>query len=172
MTDVGLKGVADVTSQQASQAECVPWPAPLLMALPMLRTIEVGDAAVLFRFDWMSAARTVHLDEAKHPVDVAPSLQGHSIGWWEGKTLVVDTIGFAPHREGAGWSLPSGKSKHLVERFTLNEDRGSLTCEFTIEDSVSLTQPVTYSMRWAHRPDLKASGQECNAEIATRFLHQ
>jgi hypothetical protein len=172
LTDVGAKGVADVPSQQASQAKCVPWPAPLLMALPMLRTIEVGDAAVSFRFDWMNAARIVHLDVTQHPAEVAPSLQGHSIGWWEGETLVVDTVGFAPHREGAGWSLPSGDSKHLVERFALNEDRLSLTYQFTVEDPLSLTQPVTYSMRWAHRPELKASGQECNAEIATRFLRQ
>ena len=86
--------------------------------------------------------------------------------------MVVDTVAFTPHREGAGWSLPSGKSKHLVERLALNEDGASLSYEFTVEDPLSLTRPVTYGMRWTYRPDLKASGQECNAEVATRFLRQ
>src|SRR4029077_16534773 len=46
LTDVGRRGIADVKSQQASQSECSPWPAPLLMALPMMRTIEVSPNTV------------------------------------------------------------------------------------------------------------------------------
>lgn len=155
-----------------SQAECTPWPAPLLMALPMLRSIEVGERAVSLRFDWMNAVRTVRLDIAAHPSDVAPSLQGHSIGRWEGETLVIDTVGFTPHPEGAGFGVPASTQKRLLERLTLDDDKTTLTYEFTIEDPSSLTEPKTHSIRWIHRPDLQHSGEECDLDIARRLFDE
>jgi len=170
LTDVGRRGIADVKSQQASQSECSPWPAPLLMALPMMRTIEVSPDTVTLRFDWMNGLRIVHLNINEHPAGVVPSLQGHSIGQWVGKSLVIDTVAFTPHREGAGFGIPSGASKHLIERLTLDTDGTTLTYEFTVEDPLSLTEPVTRSLRWAYRPDLEPTNQQCDTEIATRFL--
>lgn len=170
LTDVGSQGVANVKTQQASQAECSPWPAPLLMALGVMRTIDVSADTITLRFDWMNGLRTVHMNLKEHPAGAAPSLQGHSIGRWDGAALVVDTVGFTPHREGAGFGIPSGASKHLVERLTLDADRTTLTYEFTVEDPLSLTEPVTRNLQWAYRPDLQPTGQQCDPEIATRFL--
>jgi hypothetical protein len=170
LTERGRQGVADTVGQQASQSRCEAWPAPLLMGLPMMRTIDVRDDTVKLRFDWMNGERTVQMNAAGHPAGLAPSAQGHSIGRWEGATLMIDTVGFAPHREGAGFGVPSGEGKHLVERLSLNGDRSALTYEFTITDPLSLTAPVSYRAQWLHRPDLQPAGQPCDPEIATRFL--
>ena len=170
LTDAGRLAIDDIASQQKSQGDCTPWPAPLLMALPMLRTLEISADTVTMRFDWMNARRVVHLDVVAHPENVEPSLHGHSIGRWESETLVVDTIGFAPDREGAGFGVPSGPNKHLSERFSLSDDRQRLVYEFTVDDPLSLTQPVTYSLEWLHRPDLQPSGLACDMAVATRFL--
>ena len=172
MTEVGRQGVADTASQQASQAECAPWPAPVFMAFPALLTLEARPDVVALRFDWMNGERTIHMDVTEHPADVAPSLQGHSIGRWEGEALVIDTVGFTPHREGAGFGIPSGESKRLMERLTLTEDRTSILYEFTVEDPLSLTEPVTRSVQWTYRPDLAPSGQQCDPQIATKFLRE
>jgi hypothetical protein len=110
------------------------------------------------------------LNLEEHPAGLAPSLQGHSIGRWDGSALVIDTVGFTPHREGAGFGIPSGPSKHLIERLALDPDRTTLTYEFTVEDPLSLTTPVTRSLQWAYRPDLEPTGQQCDPEIATKFL--
>jgi hypothetical protein len=169
ITDVRREGVADTASQQRSQAECAPWSVPLLMTFPVLLTIDEQRDALTMRFDWMNGERTIHLNLAEHPANLAPSLQGHSIGRWDGATLVIDTVGFLPNREGVGFGIPSGDSKHLTERITLNEDRTSVTYEFTVEDPLSLTEPVTRSVQWAYRPDLEPSGQSCDTEVATRF---
>ena len=53
LTDAGRTGIADVKSQQASQSGCSPWPAPMLMALGVMRTIEVSANMIVLRFDWM-----------------------------------------------------------------------------------------------------------------------
>jgi hypothetical protein len=170
LTYAGRAGVADGAGD--SQALCTPWPAPLLMALPVMRTVEVRADRVTLDFDWMGGARLVRLDLEEHPSAIVPTLQGHSIGRWEGETLVIDTIGFIPHEEGAGFGVPSGNDKRLVERLTLTADRTRLTYEFTVEDPLSLTQPVTYRMEWVHRPDLEPTGQSCDRELAERFLNE
>ena len=174
LTEAGRAAVADIDGQRAADASCAPWPAPRIMNLPVLRTIEVDAGVVKLAFDWMGAERIVHLDQAEHPPAVAPSLQGHSIGRWEGETLVIDTIGFTPNRMGLGLGVgvPSGSSKHLVERLSLTEDRLQLQYEFTIEGPEYFSGPASFTTVWDHRPDLEPSGEECNPENAKRFLTQ
>ena len=170
VTEVGRAGLADGVGD--SQVLCTPWPAPMIMALPMLRTIDVSDDRVQIDFDWMNAKRLIRLDLAEHPSELQPTVQGHSIGRWDGETLVVDSIGFAPHEEGAGYGVPGGAQKRLVERLTLADDRSRLTYEFTVTDPLSLTEPVTYAMEWIHRPDLMPTGDVCDRGLAERALNE
>ena len=86
--------------------------------------------------------RLVPTDGRKHRDDVAPSLRGDSIGWWEGDTLVVDQRNFTDtnwmHAEG----LVSFHSDalHIVERYR-RVDANTLEVEATIEDPKVLTGP-------------------------------
>jgi hypothetical protein len=116
--------------------------------------------------------RVVHLDLQAHPSDVEPSLLGHSIGHWEGDTLVVDTTAFAAHPEGFGFGLPSSARKHLVERFSLSADHRSLVYETTAEDPETLMTPTKFTARLPYRPDLKPSGTPCDLTAAQRYLHE
>ena len=108
---------------------------------------------------------------AAHPANVQPSLHGHSIGRWEGETLVIDTIGFEPNPSGIGMNVPSGPRKHTVERLTLTEDRTRLRYEVTVEDPTYLTGPATLTQQWDHRPDLEFSQNTgaCDPEVARRY---
>ena len=76
--------------------------------------------------------RTVHMNMTAHPANVAPSRAGHSIGRWDGDTLVVDTVGFAPG--SLAGSLPHSSKLHVVERFTLNPATLELTRDIVSED--------------------------------------
>ena len=158
-----------------SQAGCPRYPPPMLDDLPSVREIKIGEREILIRFDTggVEAVRTIHLDRADHPADAEPSLLGHSIGRWDGDTLVVDTVAFAPNARGvSAIGIPSGPGKHMTERFTLAEDGLSLRRETTLEDPDYLTARVSYVMVWDHRPDLEFSSasQTCDPEIANRFL--
>jgi hypothetical protein len=150
---------------------CEPFPPPVLSIFPDVRTIEVDGTTISLRFEGavgVPMTRVVHLN-AQHPAGLAPSLMGHSIGHFEGETLLIDTVGFLPHRNG-GLFVPSGTDKHLVERLTLSADRRHLEYTFTLEDSLSLTAPLSYTATWDHRPDLELSGEACDPEIARRAL--
>src|SRR5688572_4593100 len=76
--------------------------------------------------------RTVYLNLTAHPANIKPSRAGHSIGRWEGDTLVVDTVGFAPG--SLAGNLPHSDKLHVVERFTLNPTTLELTRSIVAED--------------------------------------
>jgi hypothetical protein len=144
----------------------------MLSVFPDMRSIELGAETVVMRFEGavgVRMERVVHLDQSAHPANVAPSVMGHSIGRWEGRTLVIDTVGFAPYRLGL-IMIPSTPAKHLVERLTLADDRLHLQYAFTLEDPEYLAAPATYTATWDYRPDLEPSGQPCDPETARRPL--
>ena len=68
--------------------------------------------------------------------------------------------------------MPSGLRKHLVEKFSLTEDRRHLKYEFILEDPDWLTAPVQQSIQWDYQPDLKPSGVKCDIAAASRFLKE
>ncbi|HEY3517400.1 MAG TPA: DUF6152 family protein, partial [Gammaproteobacteria bacterium] len=150
---------AAISEPNAALGICADFPAPLLSVFPDLREIEIGDSTITMRFEaqGQDVTRVIHLDQAQHPPNVAPSPHGHSIGRWEDKTLVVDTIALAPHSVGVWIAVPSGPSKHLIERFALGADGRHLLYDLTIEDPAGLTAPASLSSQWEYRPDLEPS---------------
>ena len=84
--------------------------------------------------------RNVYMDGRPHPKDLKPSWYGHSIGKWEGDTLVVDTVGFNERfwltREG----VPHTSQLHLIEKFS-RPNHDQLKYEATVDDPGAYTQP-------------------------------
>jgi hypothetical protein len=151
---------------------CYPEPTPVLSILDELRTIDLGEKQVVLKFDNTGdhVDRVVHMG-ASHPADLKPSRHGHSVGRWEGETLVIDTIGFEPNPSGLGLNVPSSARKHTIERLTLADDRVRLRYEVTVEDPEYLTGPATLTQQWDHRPDLEFSQNtgKCDPEVAARY---
>jgi hypothetical protein len=156
----------------AADGLCYVEPIPFLAMLDEMRAIEMGKDEVVMRFDNSGdiVVRRVRMNAA-HPAKVQPSRQGHSIGRWEGDTLVIDTIGFEPDPSGLGMNVPSSTRKHTIERLTLTEARTRLRYEITVEDPAYLTKPATLVQQWDHRPDLGFSpaSEACDDEVAARY---
>jgi hypothetical protein len=174
LTEAARARATDSSAAVVSSGICQAFPPPILTSLPNLRTIEVGRDVVVIRYDadGLEAVRIIRLDQSEHPADAEPTLLGHSIGRWEGETLVVDTVAFAPNPSGLTVGAPSGPGKHMVERLSLTNDRLRLKHEFTLEDPAHLAEPVSFAALWDHRPDLKPSGEACDPEVARRFLDE
>jgi hypothetical protein len=145
---------------------------PLLHVFPDLRTIEVADGTVVIRTETngVNQERIVHVDQDTHPAGLEPTVEGHSIGRWDGGTLVIDTVGFAPSRTPDLVLLPTHRGTHLVEKLTLTHDRRHLDYEFTIDVPAYLVEPATFRATWDYRPDLEPSGAACDPEAARRSL--
>jgi hypothetical protein len=82
-------------------------------------------------------ARTVHMNMTSHPPSITPSRAGHSIGRWDGDTLVVDTVGFAPG--SLAGTVAHTDQLHVVERFTLDPATLSLKRDYVAEDPAYFT---------------------------------
>jgi hypothetical protein len=151
---------------------CVPLQPPLLHVFPDPRTIEVTDTAVVIRSETngMKQERVVRLDRSTHAIGLEPRVEGHSIGRWEGETLVIETVGFAPAASPGLTSTPTHASTRLVERLTLTEDRRQLEYVFTLEVPDYLAGPATFRAIWDHRVDLEPSDEICDPNAAVQTL--
>lgn len=91
--------------------------------------------------------RIIYTDGRKHPERFDTSFWGHSIGHWEGDTLVVDTIGLNDETWLGGMHTQSIHSDqlHVVERWTRKGD--TIEVEMTVEDPVMFTKPWSPRVR-------------------------
>jgi hypothetical protein len=169
LTDKG-KSAPRLSPTEGTQKDCVPIGEPALMFYPVASSIKVEKDRVLLDVDWLDTTRIVYMDGRAHPPASQTFLHGHSVGRWEGKTLVVETTNFKEHPQGLSMSLPSSAQKKLTERFALNPDGKSLTYSGTVEDPVYLAKPGEWTGHWEYRPDMTSSNQKCDIEIARRFL--
>ena len=101
---------------------------------------------VIIRYEMMHDTRIVYLDGRRHPPSSVRWMAGHSVGHWEGETLVVDTTNFTDDTNFRG--MPANTRQdifatagmHVVERFT-RTSLGSIDYEFTVEDPDTWTAP-------------------------------
>jgi len=95
--------------------------------------------------------RIVYLDGRGHPEDLDPSYVGHSIGHWEGDTLVVDVVGLnddtwlGSGTVGPKYAMMHSDKMHVVERWTRTGN--VVTYEATVEDPVMFTKPWVMTPR-------------------------
>ncbi len=107
--------------------------------------------------------REVFMDGRPHPAKIdfeAPSFKyvGHSVGWWEGDVLVVDTVGVNPKHE-LYYGVPNGGDMHVVERYRLL-DLKTLEVVMTVDAPKVLAQPWVFRKTYDARP-VGGSAPEC-----------
>jgi hypothetical protein len=113
---------------------------------PMEFLFTPGRVTVLFEA-W-TQVRRIFTDGRGHPDDLEPTFYGHSVGHWEGETLVVDTTGLKP---GALIAQGMGHSdkERITERIHLAQgDPDTLLDELSIDDPEALAQPWTGVYRY------------------------
>jgi hypothetical protein len=112
---------------------------------------ETGDSG---------AHRVIHMDGRGHPADALPTWFGHSIGRWDGDTLVVDTAGYNDKFWIDSRGTPHTEQLHTVERYT-RINWGRLRHVFLLDDPGAFSKPVTMTfIARLLRSDLKTGGGE------------
>lgn len=105
-----------------------------------MQLVQTKDSVLIFN-EMVHSARIVDMTGKSHPPAHVKFLTGHSIGRWEGDTLVVETTNFA---KDSLFRMSTTNMK-LVERFSA-EDGETLRYEFTLTDPTVWTKPFTVSM--------------------------
>ena len=171
--DLSIAGV--VFPNPANQ--CWPEPASFIYKNFGLQILQEPDQITLL-YEQDHEVRRIRMNQS-HPADVKPSWYGDSIGYYEGDTLVVDTVGIRADRPHAMLDLygtPYTKDIHFVERYRVidydaakdgldrsekenfrinnapadRDYRGKhLQIQFTIEDNGAFTMPWTATMTYA-----------------------
>jgi hypothetical protein len=125
-------------------------------ALPFSIVQNKDHVAWLYMYTYF---RSVPFDVRKHEEDPDPRYFGDEIGWWEGDTFVIDSVGF---KSTNMWidenGNPQSDAMHAVERWT-RLDAGHIHVDVTIADPKYYTHPFTYSRTWV-AGDPKASQHE------------
>ena len=109
--------------------------------------IREEEAVVLIQHEFMDTRRTVHLDRSEHPQDLTHSALGHSIGRYEGSTLVIDTVGYEAGVLYQFPGLPHSNQLHTVERLTPSDDGQVIEVSWVADDPEYLTDVVSGNLR-------------------------
>jgi hypothetical protein len=120
-------------------------------AIHVVQTPQV--TAILYESAPYSTFRLIYTDGRPHPKDLETTFMGHSIGHWEGDTLVVDVAGLSDDTwlGGGGatgramYTSIHSDQEHVLERWTRDGD--VLTYEATVEDPVTLEKPWVITPR-------------------------
>jgi hypothetical protein len=142
---------------------------PRATYMPYPFQIVQSSAKIQMIYTFSNAARTIHLDQVAGPPD--DTWMGHSVGHWEGDTLVVDVT----HFNDKTWLDRAGNfhsdALHVVERFTpMSPD--ALRYEVTIEDPNVFTKSWTIAMPIYRRlePNIQLLDYPC-IDFTEEFLY-
>ena len=142
---------------------------PRATYMPYPFQIVQSSAKIQMIYTFSNAARTIHLDQVAGPPD--DTWMGHSVGHWEGDTLVVDVT----HFNDKTWLDRAGNfhsdALHVIERFTpMSPD--ALRYEATIEDPNVFTRSWTIAMPIYRRlePNIQLLDYPC-IEFTEEFLY-
>lgn len=126
--------------KDAPGARCLPRGITNAGALFPFKLVQTPALLVMLFEDDIPSHRQVFLDGRGHPADPNPLWMGHSIGHWEGDTLVIDTVGFDDRSWLDTAGHPHTEKMHVIERFR-RPDLGHLEIEFTIDDPGAYAKP-------------------------------
>lgn len=122
-----------------------------------MQFIDEGDR-IRVRLEELDVVRMIHMSEDAAPGGSSP--YGHSVGHWEGGTLVVTTTNIDfPWFDQEG--IPQSDALVLVERFTASADGYTLNYTVTATDPAIFTEPVVLDRAWTWVPGEEVHPFEC-----------
>lgn len=144
---------------------CLPPGMPGIMGVNQypIEFLFVPGRVITHHEAWM-AWRYIYTDGRPHPEpdDLDPSFFGHSIGRWEGDTLVVETVGIKDTVEMAMGMKHSPKMRILERIHLAKDDPDTLVVETTIEDPEALVKPWSYTLTYRRHRDAELIEFICN----------
>ena len=165
---VAFQGIFDEAI--APKYDCVPSASPALQYDPYFMEVVQWPDRVIFRYEKDDVLRNVWLDGREPPLNEY-TVQGFSVGRYEGDALIVETTQFVFDITGFDDynGIPSSQLKKVTERYWREGDDLHMT--LTVEDPLFLREPAAYTTRWLPaREGYKLNPYLCDAEEARRAV--
>jgi hypothetical protein len=149
-------------SKDDPEGFCLPAGVPRISPFPY-KIVQTPALFVILDEGNVHSYRQIFLDGRGHPADPNrnPLWMGHSIGTWDGDTLVVDSVDFNDKTWLNGQGLPHSDALHVVERFR-RPDLGHLEIEITLDDPKAFTKPHTFTRSHLYGPAWEIEEYVCN----------
>jgi hypothetical protein len=137
LTELGTKAAADFKREDNPRFRCESTSIIFDWTFdgPVNRITQNKDTIVI-EYGQFGLKRTIDMKMTQHPQNLKLTRAGNSIGHWDGDTLVVDTIGFAPGFLNT--PVRNSDKLHVVEQFSLDTNKMELTRRYVAEDPVYL----------------------------------
>src|SRR5688572_28531783 len=134
---------------------CSPYGMPRMMSVASYPVeIITTPAQITLVTEAFSEVRRVYMNEPQQPIDeVPPGYYGHSVGRWEGETLVIDTVVIKESVPGYN-NVPHSSQMRITERLRLITP-DVLHDQMTITDPVVLEKPIVYTLAYRRMPGYK-----------------
>ena len=140
-TDWGLQQWKDVAHRFDYSAHCLPWGYTRAWQTEYPAEIMQNPQRLAILWESNNIFHVVFTDGRDHPKDLDPTWMGHSIGHYEGDTLVIDSVGF----NGKTWldtaEHPSSDALHVTEHIRYIDPQ-HLAYDVTWDDPKTYTKPV------------------------------
>jgi uncharacterized protein DUF6152 len=144
-----------------------------------LEIVRAGNDVVLHH-EWMDVRRVIHMNMKDHPKDGKRGSLGHSIGRWDGDTLVVDTANYSAGVLNQYVEQPGQPTKGLlhsaaltsVERLHLDAARQRLVVEVDLADPEYFTRPFDRTTYEYAPSALKIEPFNCSREGVTGTIRK
>jgi hypothetical protein len=137
--------------KDSPQNRCLPSGPPLpASSVPFIGKFVQTPSLLVLLFEDVPGFRQIFLDGRGHPSGLDPTWMGHSVGQWEGDTLVVDTVGFND-KVWIGPELPHTEMLHMMERYQ-RVDFGHMDVKVTFEDPGTFVKPYGMNLKWTLAP--------------------
>lgn len=147
---------------------CAPPSVVYSMQGPFPLEIYQGTELIVIKLEYYDLVRIVFMDGRRHPADVPHSKVGHSIGRWEGSTLVVDTTHISASTITNN-GLEHTDNVHLVERFWLSPDGKTLLSSQEFEDPDVLENRGVRFMAWDRGQGQYVFPYECDPSFVANY---
>jgi hypothetical protein len=139
-----------------------------------------AEDKVLLRHEWMDVVRTVDLRAREHPADGPRTSLGHSIGYFEGDTLVIETANYSAGVLSQYVEEPGKPTRGMlhsaaltsVERLSFDAERQRLVVEVWLKDPEFFTRDFDVGRMEYAPSDLKLEPFNCSPEGVTGTIKQ
>src|SRR2546428_234036 len=150
---------AEDLQKDSPGVQCLPWGPSYSTSARMAKIVQAPGLIVMLEEDL--TYRQIFMDGRPLETDPIRSWMGHSVGRWEGDTLVVESFGFNDRSWLDHDGHPHSEALRMTERYR-RRDFGHMEIEITLNDPEVYTRPWTVALSAVLTPDTDLLEAVCN----------